>query len=86
MAIKFQLSNTFHSPCKQHKVARGRIAGALLAFFCQGIDKKKSSLPLVPFNHNIMTITGANKLRSQLVGSARLDTKKQAGAPALQAP
>ena len=40
--------SVIHQAAKQHN-AVARIAGALLAFFCQGINKKKWSLPLVPF-------------------------------------
>ena len=49
-----QISFTHHAAKQHNAIARGSVAGALLVFFCQGIAKKKSSLPVVPFNHNIL--------------------------------
>ena len=75
-----QISFT-HQAAKQNNPV-DCIAGALLAFLRQGIEQKSR---LFYSSHYTITTTGADKLRSQLVGSARQDTKKQTGALAVQA-
>ena len=66
----------FDRKYKTSRLFLTRVTGALLAFFfLRGIE----------LSHSPFTTTGADKSRSQLVGSERQDIKKQTGAPAVQA-
>ena len=70
VAIRFQLFQISftHQAAKQHNaVARGRIAGALLAFFCQGIGKKSC-----PFHSSHSTIIYCNRCGQVMFAVGRL--------------